>query len=299
MFIFLKLFRQKVSLYWKEKGGKMMGRKRITELFPWLLPFRKWERKLFFYGNMRLDANTYSWRKSEERLRYLCYRWESVIINPDTGHDIKFQINKEHNLRLACETLDGLVIRPGETFSFWQRVRYAEQKEAYRDGLSQVNGNIVYTRGGGLCQLSNELFWCFLHTPLTIVERHSHGVQEFPAAFRRKPVGTDAVVSEGWLDLKMRNDTSTTYQIIAEVCDGILITEIWCDRPVVDKYEIFARDVRYVSKNGEVLQYAKLYRRIWDVRRAEIPRAEHWLYENRTKIGYELPKDCIVEEMKG
>ena len=272
-----------------------MGRKRITQIFPWLLPMRKWERKLFFYAKMHFDDNTYSWRKSEERLGHSCYHWESEIINPNTGHDIQYQHNKEHNLRLACETLDGLLIRPGETFSFWQRVRYAEEREAYRNGLSQVDGKIVYTKGGGLCQLSNELFWCFLHTPLTIVERHPHAVQEFPEAFKGKPIGTDAAVSEGWLDLKLRNDTSATYQIAAAVCDGRLIIELQCDRPVWDEYEIYTRDVRYVTKQGGTYQYAKLYRRIWDRRRSELPRMEHWLYENRTKIGYRLPENIVVE----
>ena len=119
-----------------------MGRKRITQIFPWLLPMRKWERKLFFYAKMHFDDNTYSWRKSEERLGHSCYHWESEIINPNTGHDIQYQHNKAHNLRLACETLDGLLIRPGEIFSFWQRVRYAEEREAYRDGLSQVADDV-------------------------------------------------------------------------------------------------------------------------------------------------------------
>lgn len=268
-----------------------MGRKRLTQLFPWLLPLRKWQRNLFFYGKMRRDGAVYAKTKQSERLPYLCYRWQAKIVNPDTGYDIKYQENKAHNLRLACETISGVVISPGETFSFWQLVRHAEEREKYREGLNLVDGKIVFTLGGGLCQLSNELFWCFLHTPLTIVERHPHRVQDFPLPPEGKPVGTDAAVSEGWLDLKMRNGTSARYQAVSEVCGDCLICEVYCDRPVNEEYEIIASDVQYLENSEGVWQRAKLYRRVWDRSRPAAPRSEHWLYENRTRIGYEIQGD--------
>ncbi|MBO4990967.1 MAG: VanW family protein [Firmicutes bacterium] len=261
-----------------------MGRKRVTQLFPWLLPLRKWERKVWFYGKMRFDGETYAEDWQEERLKYLCFSSETEIINRDSGFDIKYQENKEHNLRLACKTLDGVLIRPGETFSFWQLVRHAEDGEPYREGLSMVDGAVEFTKGGGLCQLSNDLFWCFLHTPLIIAERHTHRVQNFSALADGRPAGTDAAVSEGWLDLKIQNNSSTTYQLGAGVVDGRLACEIRCNRPVWEEYEIFARDVQYVPDDDEIWQRARLYRRVWDIRQPERPKLEHWLYENRTRI---------------
>ena len=159
---------------------------------------------------MRFDGETYAEDWQEERLKYLCFSSETEIINRDSGFDIKYQENKEHNLRLACKTLDGVLIRPGETFSFWQLVRHAEDGEPYREGMCLVDGAVEFTKGGGLCQLSNDLFWCFLHTPLIIAERHTHRVQNFSAPADGRPAGTDAAVSEGWLDLKIRNNSSTT-----------------------------------------------------------------------------------------
>lgn len=72
------------------------------------------------------------------------------------------------------------MIAPGETFSFWLAVRYADRHTPYKEGLAMVNGELVPQKGGGLCQLSNLLFWLFLNSPLTLVERHGHAVKDFP-----------------------------------------------------------------------------------------------------------------------
>ena len=65
------------------------------------------------------------------------------------------------NLKLAAAPIHRVLIRPGETFSFWMLVRGADRKQRYLDGLNLENGRIVGSYGGGLCQLSNLLFWLF------------------------------------------------------------------------------------------------------------------------------------------
>ena len=96
------------------------------------------------------------------------------MYNRSTGFSMMYQKNKVFNLKLAAATMDKLVIRPGETFSFWQLVRYADRDTPYREGLVEIDGKLTTRPGGGLCQISNLLFWMFLHTPLTIVERRGH-----------------------------------------------------------------------------------------------------------------------------
>ena len=49
-----------------------------------------------------------------------------------------------------------------------------------------------------------------LHTPLTLTERHGHQVKDFPEPPSDAPLGVDATVAEGWLDLRVRNDTEVT-----------------------------------------------------------------------------------------
>ena len=66
--------------------------------------------------------------------------------------------------------------------------------------------------GGGLCQMSSFLYWLFMHTPLTVTEQHTHGIdlhRNTPGI----PQEIDAAVAEGRLDLKVKNNTAYTFQI--------------------------------------------------------------------------------------
>ena len=148
-----------------------MPRKRLTQIFPFLLPLRKWQRKKLFYMKMNLDGNRYAHSRSDELLPVRAFEASSLLINQNSGFDIKYQFNKVHNLKLAANTINGVMIMPGETFSFWKLARKADSYVKYKDGLSVVDGEIRGSYGGGLCQLSSLLYWMFLHTPLTVTER--------------------------------------------------------------------------------------------------------------------------------
>ena len=152
----------------------MMARKRLTERFPWLLPLRKRQRIFCFYRPMRRDGSRYCAQQTTERLPICLFTSRCPMYNTQTGFPMVYQENKVHNLKLAARQLDGLLLKPGETFSFWNRVRYADRETPYRDALTEQNGRLTTAYGGGLCQITNLLCWVFLHTPVTFVERHGH-----------------------------------------------------------------------------------------------------------------------------
>lgn len=233
-----------------------MARRRMTQIFPFLLPFRKWQRKKLFYLKMWLDKYKYAKEASMEPLPFKVFSASSLMLNKNSGFDMKYQYNKVFNLKLAGKTLDKILIKPGETFSFWQLVRKADRKVPYRDGLILVNGEITPSYGGGLCQISNLLFWLFLHTPLTIVERHGHAVESFPSADEDLPCGIDATVNEGWLDLKVKNDTKETFQISLTFDEKYMYGTILSDKEIMRRYEVFNQSVTYFRKNGKVYQSA-------------------------------------------
>ena len=172
-----------------------MARKRLTEMFPFLLPLRRWQKKQCCYLKMKFDKNVYADKISESLFPNVVFETSALMVNENSGFDIQFQYNKVHNLQLAAKTMDKLVIAPNETFSFFWLTRHADRYTRYKDGLNLVNGKIVGSYGGGLCQLSNMLFWLFLHTPMTIVERHGHAAESFPSTTEDLPCGTDATVS--------------------------------------------------------------------------------------------------------
>lgn len=121
----------------------------------------------------------------------IVFETASLMLNEKSGFDMKYQTGKVHNLKLAAKTIDKVVIAPNEVFSFWQLVRRADRQEKYKEGLNLVDGKIIGSYGGGLCQLSNMLFWLFLHTPMTVIERHGHAVEWFPPTTEDLPCGTD------------------------------------------------------------------------------------------------------------
>lgn len=271
-----------------------MPRIRLTQVFPFLLPLRKWERKKFFYLEMQLDGNRYARKTSDDLLPNTVFESSSLMLNENSGFDMKYQFNKVHNLKLAARTVNNVIIRPDETFSFWQLVRRADRHEKYKDGLNLADGKITGSYGGGLCQLSNMLFWLFLHTPLTVVERHGHGVESFPSTTEDLPCGTDATISEGWLDLKARNDTDNTFQIVISFDEKYMYGRILSQSPVDIEYSITNSSVSFINRNGRTYQIASVYRCERDKKTHRETGTE--LYINQCEIGYELPDDITIEE---
>ena len=272
-----------------------MSRKRITQAFPFLLPLRVAQRKTFFCMAMQFDNHTYAKTVLGELLPYKLFSADNELYNTSTGFDMVYQENKVFNLKLAAKTLDGLLIKPGETFSLWKAMRNADKHTPYKDGLNVINGKLCTTYGGGLCQMSNLLFWVFLHSPLTIVERHTHEVKDFPTMRNAEPEGVDATISEGWLDLKVKNETDITFQIGLSFDDVNITGGLYTDKAMPVIYEIMGKDLSYFRQNGKVYQKISIYRHEIAIDTREIL-SESLLYENLCEIGYQLPAGTKIIE---
>lgn len=262
------------------RGVIFMARKRLTQRFPFLLPLRQKQKKLCFYLKLRWDKNHYSKQIQKELYPEIIFEDMTVLINEKSGMDIQYQYNKVHNLKLVAKTINGLIIQPNETFSFWCCAKDAEKLERYKDGLSLVDGKLVSVHGGGLCQITNLLFWCFIHSPLTIVERHTHFMKAFPDPPSRIPDGVDATVSEGWKDLKVRNDTKEAIQIQLEVQEDVLYVALRGLKANHERIKIEARNKHFVYENDECYEIIE----IWQITSNE----EKLLYTNRCRIGYSI-----------
>lgn len=272
-----------------------MARKRITQRFPWLLPLRRRQRIFCFYAKMRFDRNRYADHQTKKLLPVKMFESSCPMYNRDTGFDMVYQENKVFNLKLAAATLDGLLIAPGESFSFWNRVRYADRQAPYRDGLAEVDGKLTVQYGGGLCQISNLLCWLFLHTPLTITERHGHGKKEFPEPPSDAPMGVDATVAEGWLDFKVRNDTDRCFQLSLTFDDEHIIGQIRTDQETGRAWQVVNRGLSYYQEPGGIFEEVDVVQRICDISQNRCL-SETVAYRNRCLIAYSLPAGTNVIE---
>lgn len=123
--------------------------------------------------------------------------------------------NRDTNLRLACEAIDGVVVMPGDVFSYNDTLGKRTEAKGYRPGASIEGGKITETIGGGICQVASCLYYCTLVADLDIVFRDCHGY-----ATDYMPLGMDAVINWGTLDLKFKNNTDYPIKITATAKNG-------------------------------------------------------------------------------
>lgn len=124
--------------------------------------------------------------------------------------------SRVHNIILASSKLNGILIKPGETFSFNSAVGDISAATGYQQAYVIQSGRTVLGDGGGVCQVSTTLFRAALNSGLPIVERQAHAyrVAYYEQGFG---AGLDATVFAPTVDLKIRNDTSAHILIQTDV----------------------------------------------------------------------------------
>lgn len=156
--------------------------------------------------------------------------------------------NRNTNLRIACEALNGIILEPGQTISYNEALGERTADKGYQPAPAYSGTRLVNSLGGGICQVSSTLYLASVYAELTIVERVNHG---YPVSYI--PLGMDATVNWGSTDLKLCNDSPMPVKIQAEESDGyvriaILGTETR-DYDIEMTYSVGGRYVRtYMSK---------------------------------------------------
>jgi len=115
-------------------------------------------------------------------------------------------------MKLAAEAIDGVIIRPGEEFSFNETVGPMTRSRGFLLAKIFVRGKEKSGYGGGVCQISSTLFNAAEEAGLTVTERHAHSKKVGYVAS-----GRDASTSYGGIDLKFRNDYDYPVYIEASV----------------------------------------------------------------------------------
>lgn len=114
--------------------------------------------------------------------------------------------SRVHNVALAASRINGILVAPGETFSFNEALGDVSQFTGYQQAYIISGGKTILGDGGGVCQVSTTLFRALLNAGLPIVERspHAYRVGYYE---QNSPPGFDATVYGPTPDLKFTNDT--------------------------------------------------------------------------------------------
>ena len=130
--------------------------------------------------------------------------------------------NRNNNISLACQAINGKVLMPGETFSFNQTTGERTLDKGYKEAGAIAAGQLIEDVGGGICQVSSTLFNAVARADLELVSRNPHA---WPSSYVK--IGEDATVNWPSLDFKFKNQKTTPIFILAYYKDRKCSAEIW------------------------------------------------------------------------
>lgn len=271
-----------------------MPRKLVSQIHPWLYHACVETHRL--KRGMSSVSRRLATRKVQSNLAYKCFSHQSLLLRKLGDVDMRLQVNKVTNLKLAAEKINGVVIRPGETFSLWKLVGRPTAKKGYLEGMVLMDGEAKSDIGGGLCQMANLLHWMVLHTPLTVTERHHHSFDAFPDSGRVLPFGSGATIFYNYLDLQFHNPTDKTFQINVWVTDEHLKGEIRSDKELEFGYHIIEKGHQYLFDvaKGQHFRTNSIWREIAD-RKTGQRLSEEFIDSNFSRMKYQPPADAIVQ----
>lgn len=213
-----------------------------------LLRYRFWFINARLYRHRRLRGD----EDIDSRFPYTVYTHRTPLFRNLSDIDCRLQKNKVVNLKIAVRKIDGFILEPGKVFSYWREIGAPIAARGFRKGVVLVNGVPSERVGGGLCQLSNLLYWMTVHTPLSVVERYRHSYDVFPDQNRTQPFGSGATCVYNYRDLQIRNDTNVTYVLQLSVSGENLEGSWKADRPVSECFEVYEKSHWITHEMGSV-----------------------------------------------
>jgi vancomycin resistance protein VanW len=238
--------------------------KRLTERAPWLYPaavFVLQQRRRLQWATSR---STWAVSRSTQPLPLRVKRHRSLLLRELGESEMALQHGKVTNLRLATARVDGILLRPGETFSFNRVVGNCTRRGGYVEGMRLSGGEAFPGVGGGICALANLLHWMVLHSPLTVTERSDHTFDPFPDNGRVLPWGVGCSIAYNYVDFAFRNDTDVTFQIRVSVGERYLEGELLASGPLPHSYRVYAADEQFLLVGSDFLRRNEIRRRVID-----------------------------------
>jgi vancomycin resistance protein VanW len=272
--------------------SQIVGEEHMKRLVPYRLKIeaRRAQRRLVDLPHRRALARERI--DDPERYPSMLVTHSSKLIRNVQPQWMRLQENKVRNLELACARVDRLLVRPGEVFSFCETVGRTTRHKGYLDGLEMHGGALVGAPGGGLCQLSNLLFWMALQLDLEIVERHRHEEDLFPDDERSVPFGMGATVFHNYIDLRFRNCLDAPLLLRAGVRRPLLHGAFLSDRPKTFEVEIRETEHRFVRRaDGSVWRENRVAKRV--TYRDGRPALEREIAHNAGQVWYDVPEERI------
>ncbi len=272
----------------------MKKKKLLSQYHPILYFISIWEKRLKRQLTWHFDNKKYTKERQQEKLPYRVKKHQSKLLKKLGETDMVLQHNKVDNLKIIIEQVNGIIIKPGETFSFCKTVGLPTKKKGYKEGMELSFGEAKSGIGGGICQSSNLMHWLALHSPLTINERHHHSFDPFPDNGRVLPFASGATVFYNYLDFQLTNNTEWTFQINLWLTDKLLEGEIRINKALDFNYHVIEKKHNFIKRGEDFFRTNEIWRTKNAKFRSGAIIETELLYKNFGKVKY-TPKEFISE----
>jgi vancomycin resistance protein VanW len=233
--------------------------------------------------------------KKTEPLPVIIYAHKSIIRRRLGNVNMQLQENKAVNLNIAAPKVSGIIIKPGETFSFWKMVGSCTKLQGYKSGLIISKGVTDEGIGGGMCQFTNLIHWLVLHTPLEITEHHHHdGVDLFPDFGRQVPFGVGTSIKHNYLDYRFKNTTDMAFQLIVYTTEEYLCGELRAEKPLAVKYHIKVENEYFSKEEGGIYRNNTIFRQCIDKSSGNLLE-EKLIKQNYAKVMYDTKNTISIK----
>lgn len=231
----------------------------------------------------------------KDKMPNLISSHSSNLIKRAKGIDPKTQINKATNIELACNKINGIIIHPGEVFSFWETIGKATKKKGYKEGRVIVRGELVTGTGGGLCNLANTIHLMVLHSPLDVTEFHSHSDALAPDEGKRIPFSSGTSVFYNAVDYRFKNNTEQDIQLCVWCENEKLYGELRSEKEFPWKYELVEENHHFQKEGEKYYRTSKIYKETIDRQTNNII-DKALVLDNHSEVMYDydlIPKELI------
>lgn len=272
----------------------MEQRKLLSQRHPILYFLAVWTRRIIRYCDWYFDNKKYANKRTSEKLSFRVKKHQSILLRKLGESNEQLQLNKLTNLKIAVKQLDGILIKPGETFSFCKLVGLPTKRKGYLLGMELSFGEARAGIGGGICQISNMIHWLVMHSPLTIIQKSNHSFDPFPDEGRVLPFGSGAAIFYNYIDFQFTNNTKDMFQIKLWTTYKYLEGELRINKDLDLSYHIFEENHKFIKIENQFFRQNEIWRNCIDKKTGNIIKTE-LLKKNFARVTYE-PKNYVEEK---
>ena len=193
-------------------------------------------------GGVSLICNVTPGSDSTEELKKV----RDILGVGSTSYHPEDDLNRDTNIRLAVDHINGTLLYPGEEFSASEVIGPQNLMTGFRLGGTYSSGGVIQTYGGGVCQVTTTLYNAVLTAELEVTERHNHSylVHYADPAF-------DAAIAEDTMDFRFVNNLSAPIYIEGSVdSEGQITFQIYGEETRDP-----SRRIEFVNSTGEWIDY--------------------------------------------